>query len=148
MGRKDRYYYSVQLYHCSIAPSKLKTLTRKRALGPCIHLNKKNIILRFYDRKTRFRIQLTASTLPLPDYLAANVELAGKQSTPILPWIPSHIITGGLPAGLVSSMSSNWILEHTALGEQTSFATFRPLAPLLLPVKFWNKIFVISTREG
>ena len=94
----------------------------------------------------KYMLALTA--LLLPDYLAANVEFAGKQPTPILPWIPSHIMTGGLPAGLVSSMSSNWILEHTALGEQTSFATFRPLAPLLLPVKFWNKIFVISTREG
>lgn len=81
-------------------------------------------------------------------HLVASVELAGRQSTPILPWIPSQMTTGGEPAGLVSSISSSLILEQTAFGEQTSFATLRPFDPLLLPVKFWKVISLISTREG
>ena len=89
------------------------------------------------------------STLQLWIYFfTAKVELAGKQSTPILPAMPSQIITGGLPAGLVSSMSSRVMLLQTALGEQTSLATFRPFAPELEPVKFWKRMSIMSTRDG
>lgn len=85
---------------------------------------------------------------PYSSNLKISFKPYGTQSTPKSPLVPSQTMTGGLPFGLVKSMPSNLMFSHTAFGEQTSFATLSPLVPELLPVKFWNRMSVMSTREG
>jgi len=58
------------------------------------------------------------------------------------------MITGGSPAGLVTSNSLTLMFSHTPLAEQVSWPTFLPLTPLLVPWIFMNLISVTSTLEG
>lgn len=80
-----------------------------------------------------FNYSTTLLYLPAVNPLTALLDSLDWHFTPMSPLMPSHIIIGGLPAGLVRSMSSRWISEHTALGEQVRSATTLPSSPDEVP---------------
>lgn len=62
--------------------------------------------------------------------------------------MPSQVTTGGLPAGLVMSISESLIPEHTALGEQVKSPITLPFLPDEVPWIFPKVMLVKFTDDG